>query len=72
MSILTDSVDAMVARRRSGYSLEQEFYTDPAIFDLDIERIFMRNWLYVGHVSRVAAPGDYFLNCASCRLITGV
>ncbi len=61
MSTLTDSIDEMVARRRPGYSLEQEFYTDPAIFDLDVERIFMRNWLYAGHVSRIAAPGDYFL-----------
>jgi nitrite reductase/ring-hydroxylating ferredoxin subunit len=35
-------------------------YTDPAIFDLEMEKIFHASWLYVAHESQVAEPGDYF------------
>lgn len=34
-------------------------FSDPAIFALEIERIFNRSWLYLGHVSEIPAPGDY-------------
>jgi Rieske 2Fe-2S family protein len=54
-------LDALIARRQSGHSLSREFYTDPAIFELDMERVFLRNWLYVGHTSLIPLPGDYFL-----------
>ena len=36
-------------------------YVDPAVFALEQERIFRRAWLYVGHESEVASPGDYVL-----------
>src|SRR5436190_6626245 len=35
-------------------------YTDAAIFDLEMERIFGRVWLVLGHESQVSAAGDYF------------
>ena len=34
-------------------------YTDQAIFDLEIDRIFHRSWVYIGHESEVPKPGDY-------------
>src|SRR5581483_4288923 len=34
-------------------------YTDPDIFDLEMERIFGRSWVYVAHESEISAPGDY-------------
>src|SRR5215469_384654 len=37
----------------------RSLYTDPAIFALEMERIFGRMWIYVGHESQVKAPGDF-------------
>jgi benzoate/toluate 1,2-dioxygenase subunit alpha len=28
-------------------------YTDPGLFELEMERVFGRAWLYVGHASQV-------------------
>src|SRR5690348_4907708 len=35
-------------------------YTDPKIFELEMERIFRRVWVYVGHESQVPTPRSYF------------
>ncbi|MCW3012302.1 MAG: uncharacterized protein JWO90_2706 [Solirubrobacterales bacterium] len=34
-------------------------YTDPAIYEAELERIWYRSWVYVGHVSEVPEPNDY-------------
>ena len=41
--------------------VHRKLYTDPEIFNLEMERIFGHAWLYVGHESQVRNPGDYFL-----------
>jgi phenylpropionate dioxygenase-like ring-hydroxylating dioxygenase large terminal subunit len=36
-------------------------YTDPAVFADELERIWRREWIAVGHASEVPLPGDYVL-----------
>ena len=40
-------------------SVHKRLYTDPAIFALEMERIYGRAWIYVGHESPVKTAGDY-------------
>ena len=39
--------------------VHRRVYTDPALFALEMERIFGRVWVFVGHDSQVPAPGDW-------------
>ena len=40
--------------------VHRSVYADPAIFDLEMERVFGRAWLVLGHESQVKNVGDYF------------
>jgi len=55
------ALQALIQRQRPGYSLEQPFYLDPTIFQVDMERVYLHQWLFAGHGSRIPNPGDYFL-----------
>ncbi|MBM3583163.1 MAG: aromatic ring-hydroxylating dioxygenase subunit alpha [Alphaproteobacteria bacterium] len=55
------SIEAFAGRQRPGYSLEQPFYTDPAIFERDMQRIVSHQWLFVDHVARLPTPGSYLV-----------
>lgn len=37
----------------------RRIFSDQAIFELEIERIFGRAWLYIGHQSEIPAEGDF-------------
>jgi Rieske 2Fe-2S family protein len=43
------------------YSLPQSFYTDPDIYEKDIDQVFLKSWLYAGHSSEIPNVGDWFL-----------
>ena len=40
--------------------VHRSVYTDPRVFDLEMERIWHRTWIYVGHESQVKEPGQYY------------
>jgi hypothetical protein len=39
--------------------IHASLYTDPRVFDDEMERIFARGWVFVGHDSEIPAPGDF-------------
>ncbi len=45
-------------RAQPGYSLQQPFYNDPAIYRYDMERVFFADWVFVCHASQLAEVGD--------------
>ena len=53
------SIDELIASQKPGHSLDQRFYTDPEIYDLEIEKIVNRNWIFAGHASQLPEPGDF-------------
>jgi len=40
--------------------VHRSVYSEPAIFELEMERIFNKVWTYVGHESQVPTVGDYW------------
>lgn len=44
---------------RAGPVVDRSLYTDPAVFDQELVRIFERAWLYVAHESELRNPGDF-------------
>lgn len=43
----------------TSYTLPSRLYIDPAFLEAEKEAIFYRNWIYIGHQSQVAKPGEY-------------
>jgi Rieske 2Fe-2S family protein len=58
----TRSIRELIACQKSGWSLEQRFYTDPEIYALELDSIITCNWIFAGHQSQLAEPGDYLVH----------
>ncbi len=39
--------------------VHRDVYTDPAVFDLEMEQVFGNTWVYVGHASQVPNTADF-------------
>lgn len=39
--------------------VHRSVYTDPALFDLEMQRIFGRSWIYLGHASQLSETGSF-------------
>ena len=54
-------LEKLLAEHRPGHALPREFQTDSGIYQLDLERIWRRGWLFAGHTCQVKRPGDYLV-----------
>jgi benzoate/toluate 1,2-dioxygenase subunit alpha len=52
-------VASLVVDEQHRFRVDGRVHTDPELFDLEMERIYGRSWLYVGHESEIRQPGDY-------------
>jgi phenylpropionate dioxygenase-like ring-hydroxylating dioxygenase large terminal subunit len=55
---MSDSATIDVASLVRPDRAHRRVYTDPAVFALEMERIFGRVWIYVAHDSQLRNPGD--------------
>ncbi|MCK9511070.1 MAG: Rieske 2Fe-2S domain-containing protein [Pigmentiphaga sp.] len=55
MSLDTAEIRSLI---REGH-VHKRVYTDQAVFDLEMEKIFGNAWLYVAHDSQLRKPGDF-------------
>ena len=54
-----NDVLSMLMRRTPGHALERPFYTDPDLFQVDLEQIWYRDWLFTIPSCEVPKAGNY-------------
>ena len=55
------SIADLIDSQKPGWALDQRFYTDPEIYQLELDRIVTRNWILAGHASQIPDAGDYLV-----------
>ncbi len=58
MDIRADMLSRLQGRR-PGFTLDRPFYLDADFHKLDLEHIWYKDWLFVGHDCELQKPGDY-------------
>ena len=54
-------IKKLLETHQEDWSLNQRFYKDEEIFDLEKRQIFFNSWGFVGHESQIPDKGDYFI-----------
>src|SRR4249920_3930750 len=60
MMQISNELRTTILRRKPGHTLEAPFYQSREVFDLDVEAIFGRHWIFAGVEPDIPEPGDYF------------
>ena len=42
--------------------ISREIFVNRDVYEMELERVFARSWLFVGHESQIARPGDFILS----------
>jgi stachydrine N-demethylase len=53
---------SLVMSRRPNHSLPRDLYTDPDVFQVDLERIWYRHWLFAIPGCEIPKPGNYVVH----------
>ncbi len=53
---------SMLLRRKPAHSLPQELYCDPGVFQVDLENIWYREWLFAIPSCEIPKAGDYVVH----------
>ena len=62
MTLAIDGTDFRAMVNPETGEIDRQIFTDEAIYQLELERIFARAWNFVAHESQIRNPGDFFLN----------
>ena len=54
-------IQALIDAQPARTALDQAFYTDDDVYQRDIEEVYLKSWLYAGHISEIPNVGDWFL-----------
>lgn len=54
------NIESLITGYESGKSLPQAFYTNERVFEMDMQHIWRKYWLFAGVSADIPKPGDYF------------
>ena len=43
-------------------TISREIFVSPEFYRAELEKLFTRAWLFVGHASQIPNPGDFFVS----------
>ncbi|MEL0083432.1 MAG: Rieske (2Fe-2S) protein, partial [Gammaproteobacteria bacterium] len=52
---------------QTGFRINHHLYKDEALFQAEMERIYYRGWVYIGHDSEIPDAGDFQLRVIGQR-----
>lgn len=57
---MNTTLEQLLGEYRTGWSLEQAFYTDENVFEQEWQHIWKKYWLFAGTTASIPRPGDFF------------
>ena len=55
-------LDELLTSHKAGYALEQAFYLSDEVYQEDVDRIILKSWVLVGHISQIANAGEFLVS----------